>query len=136
MMTVLLSAPADAEIKRVPFAAAEAEAAEPEKENAKDGPGADLDERGQGDGAARADDFFQIDLEPDHEEEKNEPELGDGGNAFGAIRSSPSPAGPRAKPRDEIGEQDRLPKLLRDQPEQPGGGNAKSDVANEFVHER
>ena len=97
-------------------------------------PGADLDERSQGDRASRADDFFQIDLEPDHEEEKNEPELGDGGDAIGRGDQA-RPGRPEGETGDEIGEQNRLPKLLRHQPEEPGGGDAEGDVANEFVHE-
>ena len=50
-----------------------------------------------------------------------------------AIR--PEPGRPEGEAGDEIGEQDRLPELLRDQPEQPGGGDAESNIANEFVHE-
>ena len=31
--------------------------------------------------------------------------------------------------------QDRLPELLRDEPQHPGGGDAEGDIADKFVHE-
>ena len=84
-------------------------------------------------GAACADDLFQIDLKSDHEEEKNETELRDGGNAVGRGNQT-RPGRAEGKAGDQISEQDRLAELLRDQAENPGGADAKRDVANEFVH--
>ncbi len=68
-----------AEIKGVPGAAAQSEPEQPEKQHSEERAAHDLDERGQGDRPAGTHDFFQVDLEPDHEEKKNETELGDGG---------------------------------------------------------
>ena len=93
-----------------------------------------MHQRRQGDGAAGAGDFLQVDLEADHEEQKDEAEFRDRPDALGRCDQA-RPGRPEGEAADEIGEEDRLPELLRDQPEQPGGGDAESNVANEFVHE-
>ena len=62
------------------------------------------------------------------------PEFRDRPDAIGRCDQA-RPGRPEGEAGDEIGEEDRLPELLRDQPEQPGGGDAESNVANEFVHE-
>ena len=45
----------------------------------------------------------------------------------------PRPGRAEGKAGDQISEQDRLAELLRDQAENPGGADAKRDVANEFA---
>ena len=71
------------EIKRVPLAATEAKPATFEESNAQHHATDDLHERSQGNRFPRADNFLQIDLQADHEEKKNQPELRDRGDALG-----------------------------------------------------
>ncbi len=114
--------------------AAQSEAAEPEEQNPEEGATDDLHEGGEGDRFSRRDDLLQIDLEPDHEEKKDQPQLRDRRDAFAGFDEAQADRAERES-SEEISEQDRLPEMLGHEPEQPGGGDAESDVADQFVHE-
>ncbi|MGC3990514.1 MAG: hypothetical protein QM796_12705 [Chthoniobacteraceae bacterium] len=84
-------------------------------------------ERAEENRLPRAHDFLQIDFEADHKEQENQPKLGDRADAFRG--SDPAEAGrPQGKAADQISENDRLLKKLRDDAQCPSRHNAQRDV--------
>jgi len=95
-----------------------------------------LRRRRNGDGLARAEHLFQIHFQPDHEQQQNQADAGDGldgfwlGDEFKAVRSD-------GEARHQIGHQQRLPEHLARHGDHPGRYNANDDVnCQSVVHER
>ena len=92
----------------------------------------DLRGGGQGDDPARAQHFFQVNLQPDHEQQQRQADFGDGldvlgvGDPLETVRADDEPG-------DEIGEQHRLAQNLGQHRQNPGGDDADGDVVDESL---
>lgn len=117
------------QIKGVPFSATESESAETEKNHAERNSAENLHKRCESNGTAGTGDFLQVDLQPDHEEQKNQSQLRNGRDRFGRLDKAES-HGTECETAGQISEEQRLPRKLRTETEQPCGHGAIGDIAD------
>src|SRR6476646_5935700 len=90
---------------------------------------------GNEDRSSGADDLLEVDFEPDHEKQKNQPQLGDGRDGFLAVDKSEARRAD-GKAADKVGENRRLAEKLRNHSKSPCRDDAQGDVVDELVHGR
>src|SRR5437899_4158638 len=77
--------------------------------------------------------FLQVDLQTDHEQHEDQAELGDDADRF--LGLDPAHAEwTNEKAGDKVGQYQRLPGEMGEQPNSPGKQDTERDIANEFMH--
>jgi len=82
-----------------------------------------LPARGEQDDLAGAHDLFEVDFEPDHEQHEDQAEFGDNRDRFLGLDPA-HPEWTNEKPGDKVGQDQRLPGEMRQQPDSPGEQDA------------
>ena len=123
----------DAEIDRIEMPAAERQADADEEQNPEQTAAEQLAARREQDHPPGPHDLLQVDLEPDHEQHEDQAELGDDADRF--LRMDPAGAEwTYAEAGDKVGQDQRLPGKMGEQPQHPGEQDRECDIANELVH--
>ena len=121
------------EIERIPARAADRHPEQQKKSDPERAAADDLHGGGHHDGAAGTDDLLEVDLQPDHEQQEDQAELGDGGDRF--RRGDEAQSGrPEDETGGEIGEKDRLAGDLGGQAQEPGHQDAEGNMMNQLMH--
>jgi hypothetical protein len=121
------------QIKRIPFSSGQREPHQIKNCHSSDGAAQDLRCCGDKDRGSRTDDFFQIDLETDHEEQKNQPQLRNRSDGLLSVDQSESRGSDREAAK-KIGQDHWLAKKLSEHPKRPCRDDAEGYVVDNLVH--